>query len=485
MLHCLINKISIVVRTNVFSKLPHIISGSVGVQLGRDARRTFSLSFSVRCSRPAVGGGHGSMFRLSDYDCVGFDLDHTLLRYRISELVSLEYEVMAKFLVAERGYDADHLLRPFGADAVDFLQKGLVLDFERGNVLQLARGGAISKASHGTLPMTDGEVCACYGEEKCWEVASLFHRDPLSTWNGPLTQRMRALLDYFDAPASVAFGRIVDSLDARAGCVVGRYNVWPDILDSLGYMFGREQFAVNGGDYFPALKRNPEKYIHKCSAKVVNWLREIKRSKVVFMVTGSNVDFASFTAQYCLGENWRDLFDIVVCYARKPGFFTGNRPFLRLEGIQEKDELASDKLQFGNMYSQGNWQDLYSLFVAKTGKEQPKCVYFGDNLIQDVYTPKKLELCDIVAVVEELLANHSSEFRHPDTAVLASHLWGPYLRGSSPTIWTEIVHQYAKLCISDLGVLAQQPLDIAFSCIDTLNPNLCSGYHISEHLEEN
>ncbi|XP_063234187.1 5'-nucleotidase domain-containing protein 1 [Bacillus rossius redtenbacheri] len=468
MLHCLLNKFHIAVRTNAICKLPHVSSGYAR----RSARLSVSWARGQRASR---------MFRLCDYDCVGFDLDNTLLRYKIGELVALEYEVMARFLV-ERGYDAGYLLRPLGAD-VDFLQKGLVLDFERGNVLQLARGGAVAKASHGTRPMTDADVRACYGEQRRWDVADMFHRDPLSTWNGPLERRMRSLLDYFDAPASLVFGRIVDSLDAREGRALPRYDVWPDVLDALCHMFGREQFAANGGDYFPALKRSPDKFIRKCSRQVVDWLRELKRSKVVFLVTGSNVDFASFTARNCLGEDWRDLFDVVVCYARKPGFFTGNRPFLRLEGIRETEELTADRLEFGNMYSQGNWQDLFSLFEAKTGKQQPKCVYFGDNLIQDVYTPNKSQLCDVVAVVEELLVESPGELRHPDEAVLTSKLWGPYLQRASPssTLWSEFVHKYAKLCVSDLDVLARNPLTFPFSCIDPLDPCSSLGYHISEH----
>ena len=40
-------------------------------------------------------------------------------------------------------------------------------------------------------------------------------------------------------------------------------------------------------------------------------------------MTGSNVDFASFTASNSLGEKWQSLFDIVGCFARKPGLFTG------------------------------------------------------------------------------------------------------------------------------------------------------------------
>ena len=48
-------------------------------------------------------------------------------------------------------------------------------------------------------------------------------------------------------------------------------------------------------------------------------LRE--NGKFLYVITGSHVDFASHVASYALGEDWMDLFDIVIFFARKPSFF--------------------------------------------------------------------------------------------------------------------------------------------------------------------
>lgn len=409
-----------------------------------------------------------NIFRFSDYDCIGFDLDNTVCRYRLTEMVNLEYEVLARYLVSEKGYSADYLLKPLEAN-VDFLQKGLVLDFFRGNVLQLRNDGAVLKASHGTCFMSEEEIKKIYGADKKWETSVAFVQNMLEYWNGPLSERIRTVSDYFDMPAALAFGRIVDSLDAKEGGRLDVYNIWPDILDGLYYMFKREHFNSNGG-YFNVLKQNPSAYIHKCSNNVINWLKQIKSSKVTFLITGSNVDFASFTASNCLGEKWQSLFDIVVCYARKPGFFTGARPFIKIDNFEETDPIDGKDLELGKIYSQGNWQDLLLLLSRHTGLKQPKCLYVGDNLIQDIYVPSEFTQCDTVAVVEEQGAEGMviGPYFHDDTPIISSDKWGSYFGNNDKqrvenSFWSEIIKNHSKICVPDLDVLANVPLNFEFN----------------------
>lgn len=409
------------------------------------------------------------VFRLSDYDCIGFDLDNTLCRYKLTQMVKLEYDVLAAYLVMQKGYNAEYLMKPLEID-IDFLQKGLVFDFQKGNILQLGSDGYIRKGSHGTRFMTDAEIEGIYGPDRKWSVSVAFCQNLLEAWNGPMSEKIRTVADYFDMPAALAFGRIVDSLDVKEGNKLKFYNVWPDVLDGLIYMFKRENFHLDAGGYFSALKRNPEKFVNKCSNNVINWLKQIKQSKLVFLLTGSHVDFASFSATNSLGANWRDLFDIVVCYARKPGFFTGAKPFLKLDGITETDPIRSEDLEFGNIYSQGNWQNLYQLLAKKTGLQHPKCLYVGDNLIQDVYAPSEYTKCDTVAVIEELGAEGmcgDDTYFHSDASIIVSDGWGSYFGSKEKqcdgsSLWGNIIKKHSKICVPDLDVLANLPVTNEF-----------------------
>lgn len=183
-------------------------------------------------------------FRISDYDVVGFDLDNTLLRYKVSAMVQLEYDSLAKYMVEVKGFSPKHLMKPF-VDDLDFLQKGLIVDLKRGNVLKVSADGFIRRAAHGTRFMEASEICAVYGSERKWDLVVEYTENMLLTWNGPYADAMRSLLDYFDMPASLVFARCVDTLDeARLPANDASYEIWKDILDGIYSLYSREHFQV-------------------------------------------------------------------------------------------------------------------------------------------------------------------------------------------------------------------------------------------------
>ena len=103
--------------------------------------------------------------------------------------------------------------------------------------------------------------------------------------------------------------------------------------------------------------------------------------KFLYVITGSHFDFASHVASYALGDDWKDLFDIVIFFARKPSFFWENRPFWRLEGPKEVESLEGwEDLETGDYYSQGLKRGIHighknhSLFCLPPSKRlSPSC----------------------------------------------------------------------------------------------------------------
>ena len=79
---------------------------------------------------------------INDYDCIGFDLDHTLCRYETYNLVKLVYQLLSDYLVEKKGYDPDICKSPL-EDDLHLIVKGLTLDCERGNILRLGCDGVI------------------------------------------------------------------------------------------------------------------------------------------------------------------------------------------------------------------------------------------------------------------------------------------------------------------------------------------------------
>ncbi|XP_014251432.1 5'-nucleotidase domain-containing protein 1 [Cimex lectularius] len=381
-------------------------------------------------------------FSLFDYDCIGFDLDNTICEYNIGSLVRMEYRMLTEFL-ARKGYPGEAFRKELNEDDVDFLQRGLLLDFARGNVLKLSKACTVLKGYHGTRMLTEKDIKKDYGDKETFDFLECFKSDMTKAWEPENQTRYRLLLDYFDMPASLAFANCVDFVNASGGETYTKCG--QDVIEGLRYMFGRENFAGSSSTFFKELKTNPKMYINPCSKDLLNWLRVLKSKKILFLLTGSNADYANFTAKNCIGDEWREFFNIVVCFARKPIFFTQKNPFLVTENLQETQTQAM--LSMDQVYSQGNWEELYEFFKKTTGKDKPKCIYFGDNLVEDVYAPFKFNCCDTVAITEEL-----DEDVHPWPEFLSSNKWGSFCDFHS--LWPNVMRDNSKLYLPNVRTLA-------------------------------
>lgn len=400
-------------------------------------------------------------FKWSDYDCVGFDLDNTLCEYRIGPMVQMIYDVLSDYLLKNYDYSAAHLHQPID---YDFFQRGLFLDTEKGNILKINGNGQILRATHGTKFMSDDEIVSVYGPSRTWTVTNLFIQNFIDTWNGPVSEKIRPLLDYFDIPVSLVFGRCIDGIDEV--CRPQTYNVWPDVLNGLIYMYSRENFSTNSGDFFPKLKSTPSLYYNKCPDYVLDWLRELKKTKKVFLISGSNVDYANFSATQSLGDNWKELFDVAIFYSRKPGFFTLDRPYHSTDSQMLNECDVVENIQFGNVYSQGNWKQLYNLLKKETGKPQPKSLYVGDNVLQDVVAPFKFSGLDTIAVIEEMKLDCNENDPNTDNNMLRINKWSSYLADcdkKDTSIWTSFIANNGKLCVPSVKSLAKKPLNFEFT----------------------
>lgn len=400
-------------------------------------------------------------FKLSDYDCVGFDLDNTLCEYRIGPMVQMIYDVLSDYLVKNYDYSSKHLRQPID---YDFFQRGLIIDAEKGNILKINGSGQILRAAHGTKFMSDEEIVSVYGSSRTWTVTDLFIQNFMDTWNGPISEKIRPLLDFFDIPTSLVFGRCIDGIDEL--CRPQTYNVWPDVLNGLIYMYSRDNFSANTGDFFPKLKSTPSLYYNKCPDYVLDWLRELKKTKKVFLISGSNVDYANFSATQSLGDNWKELFDIAVFYSRKPGFFTLDRPYYSTDSQMLNECDVVENIQLGNIYSQGNWNQLYNLLKKETGKPKPKSLYIGDNILQDVVAPFKFSGLDTIAVVEEIKLDCNERDLNPDNNMLQTNKWSSYLADcdkKDTSVWTSFIASNGKLCVPSVKSLAKKPLNFEFT----------------------
>ncbi|XP_051853541.1 5'-nucleotidase domain-containing protein 1 isoform X1 [Antechinus flavipes] len=334
-------------------------------------------------------------FSLADCDVVGFDLDHTLCHYNLLESAQLIYDSFAQYLVIEKGYDKELLTVP--PESWDFCCKGLALDLEKGNFIKLAVDGTVLKASHGTKMMTSEELMRIYGKKK-WKYFPEFLVASRSA-------KYYFYDNYFDLPGALLCARIVDCLTRKSN--METFDFWKDILASIHHNYKTTAFKENAGMYFPEIKRDPGRYLLPCPESVKKWLRQLKNAgKVLFIMTNSHSDYCRLLCEYVIGNDFTDIFDIVISNALKPGFFShqpNKRLFQTLENDEEQDTLPS--LDKPGWYSQGNSDHLYEFLKKMTGKEQPKVVYFGDSIHSDIFPAYHYSNWETVLILEELREN--------------------------------------------------------------------------------
>ncbi|XP_024898193.1 5'-nucleotidase domain-containing protein 1 isoform X2 [Pteropus alecto] len=377
-------------------------------------------------------------FSLASCDVVGFDLDHTLCRYNLPESAPLIYNSFAQFLVKEKGYGKE--LLTVTPEDWDFCCKGLALDLEDGNFIKLADNGTVLRASHGTKMMAPEELAEEYGRKK-----------------------------------------------------------WKYFMSDTGMACRSE----NCGMYFPEIKRDPGRYLHRCPESVKKWLRQLKNAgKILLLITSSHSDYCRLLCKHILGNDFADLFDIVITNALKPGFFShlpSQRPFRTLENDEEQEPLPS--LDKPGWYSQGNAVHLYELLKKMTGKPEPKVVYFGDSMHSDIYPARHYSNWETVLILEELKGERDvkpeeseplekrGKYEGQKTKPLnsSSKKWGSFFIDSVSRLentedslvytWScKRISTYSTIAIPSIEAIAELPLDYKFTRFSSNNSKM-AGYY--------
>jgi 5'-nucleotidase len=93
---------------------------------------------------------------LRSIKAIGYDMDYTLVHYKVGAWERRAYEYLQKKLLAE-GYPVGDLTFD-----EDFVIRGLILDIELGNVVKANRFGYVKRAFHGTRPMEYDEQREAY-----------------------------------------------------------------------------------------------------------------------------------------------------------------------------------------------------------------------------------------------------------------------------------------------------------------------------------
>ncbi|CAF3080413.1 unnamed protein product [Rotaria socialis] len=346
-------------------------------------------------------------FSLSSCDWIGFDLDHTLIRYRLLELHTLIYESLRQYVIDTYQYNSHLLKIPYDND---FGVKALIYDSSYGNLIQLDSNGLVHTALHGV------------NTRLSFENIKEIYPNALQDIEEDKTKRFLCIFTYFEHCVSYLIANIVDLIDKEnlyEKCSnhkidpEKKYNFFLiDLLSGFEYLFNDFQ----RGNYFSSIRENPNKFIYK-RLDVRQWLEKLKKSnKKLFLATNSRFDYTNLLASYAFGDDWPNLFDLIIVDCKKPSFFNdlNKRSFHRF--IDEDnilpvtiDEIVKDFNQ-NYIYSLGNSEDL-QIIMSQISKQEPIVIYFGDHIKSDINSLKRYTNWLAGVIIEEL------EFDSPPTIV--------------------------------------------------------------------
>lgn len=302
---------------------------------------------------------------LGEIRAIGFDMDHTLARYRAPEIDELAFKKAVRLLARDRGYSP--WLLEIGYDPA-FAVRGLLLDGLRGNVLKLNRERQVVRACHGTRILPRPELDAVYGRRRLSTSAKGF----------------RNLDTLFEIPEGYLYARMVDGFDQGILKAENYLQIFHDVRWAI-------DTAHRNGEMKGEILEHRDFFIPRDPQLALALDRLKREGKKLFLLTNSDWSFTAGVLGHLLdGQDearprWTDYFDLMVVSSRKPDFFLGTPPPAAIDGQPR-------------CFTGGHaaWLE------AQLGAEGEQILYVGDHIYGDVLRSKKNASWRTLLLVPEL-----------------------------------------------------------------------------------
>ena len=407
--------------------------------------------------------GRGGVESMLKYHAVGFDMNHTLVRYRLKPFVKHLYEAMCVFLVNQRGYTQD----VFPADEAEehrvfamFFRA--VFDHKTGFLLKMSGTQQVMRAFSGFERVSDEEILRVYGNPP-----TLQNYDPQDSHSQGIT----TFDEYHAAVRSPLLARLVELRKKGNAHLAAKdfREIVADVTAAAEHnlrITDREALEGCGypGYFLPEFLSHPRRYVYPVQKAVLERLSSLRRrGAVTFLISNAYYHIANILMTTAIGPDWRDYFTFMVFEAGKPDFFDLNvrtpKPFRVLDGSEGslKRVLAADTPAEERVL-QGGHASLINRHFFKHISKNFRIAYFSDTIavkpeLARGETPQ--QNWDIILILEELQEleyGMSEEEYYNTTAMWGSSLFDRNLaeNGLEPTATMYFAENYARRAFSRL-----------------------------------
>ena len=335
---------------------------------------------------PAVPPGRGVFcnrtLNLRSVRAIGYDMDYTLVDYRVDSFERMVY-AQARERLGSEGWPVEGL-----AFDPQMVTRGLVIDTELGNLVKANRFGFVKRAMHGTRMLEFAEQRDAYAQ------TPVDLSDP----------RWVFLNTLFSLSEGCLFAQAVDLLDRGA---LSRPFEYASLYRHVRMRVDAQHLE---GHLKAEIAATPERYVVQDPEAALALLDQKAAGKKLLLITNSEWTFTSKMMAHAYdrhlpeGMTWRQLFDVVIVSARKPAFFTEQGPFF--EVVDETGLLRpmTGPLHTGGLYLGGSAAQV----ERNLGISGDEILYVGDHMFGDVHVSKRTLSWRTALVLRELEAEVSA-----------------------------------------------------------------------------
>jgi HAD superfamily 5'-nucleotidase-like hydrolase len=295
---------------------------------------------------------------------VGYDMDYTLVHYRVEDWERRAYERLRERL-QDRGWPVAELR----FDPTLVIQ-GLIVDTQLGNVVKADRFGFIKRACHGGRMLDFEERRAVYAQT----------RADLSE------PRWVFLNTLFSLSEGCFYLQLVDLLDQRRlPEVLGYAELYHLVKSSL-------DATHTEGELKADILAAPERFVELDPLLPLTLLDQRHAGKKLLLITNSEWPYVKALMAFAFdrflpaGTTWRDLFDAIIVSARKPEFFASHNPLFEVTTDDGLLRPAPRGLRDRGVFFGGNASQVED-YLGLSGGE---ILYVGDHIYGDVHVTKSL-----------------------------------------------------------------------------------------------
>lgn len=317
--------------------------------------------------------------RMEKISHVGFDLDWTLADYDRDEMSRVAFEMTLERLVEAFGYPEEVLKSEY---RTNFCRRGLILDTQEGTVLKMNRHRYVGRAYLGRR-FLDAQ-----------KRADLYRREPIN----PGSPRFYFVDTLFELPEVNIFSEVVELTQKHPKAVK---------LESYTQLFRDTRSAIDSihrdGSLKAKLLSDLDRYLPKDPMIALALQRLALNGRRLLLITNSEWFYTDGVCKHLFNNalpgltDWRQLFDLVVVSAAKPGFFRKDTPFIELDSDGRELGPTTDP-QWGRIYQGGAREHLMRLLNVP-GEQ---VLYVGDHIYGDVLLSKRSSTWRTALVVSEL-----------------------------------------------------------------------------------